>query len=256
MVNPLIDPEFLRLYQVRDPTTCWWCGSLATTREHKFKRSDLSRMWGEDDHYLMHWDGGPPYSKVRSAVKSSQVRFKKTLCAPCNNARSQPFDRAWDKFGDYVWPNRQLLKHSRWLDAEAIYGSQWNEGLRSLAAYVVKHAACRIADYNFEVPEDLKDFLNGSDHSANIQMVLFRDRDRYRDLKKGQRLGIDSGGIFVSPDAVHFSRSRPGINMYSSSLVVGCIGVLYRWAYDVSEADPFYQYQKPRLHWRHHLPDY
>jgi len=38
VVNPLIDPEFLRLYQVRDATMCWWCGSPATTREQRLLR--------------------------------------------------------------------------------------------------------------------------------------------------------------------------------------------------------------------------
>lgn len=255
MSRPLVSDEFLKPYQVRDETKCWWCGAKATTREHKFKRSDLARMWDGDAPHLMHWSGDPPYSKVRSPAKSPQVRFKKTLCAPCNNTRSQPFDRAWDNFAEFVWSSRRMLRSTRYLNASHLFGADWLPGLKNVARYVVKHAGCRLADMGLSVPDDFAAFLDGTRDPAHFQMVLFRDRDRYEDLAKGDAGSYESGGLFIGGGAAWFSRSRPEINMYGSTITVGCAGVYYRWDNSQPRSDPFYRYKRPRLHWLHDLPD-
>jgi hypothetical protein len=74
----------------------------ASTREHKYKRTDLDAMGSDGE---LTWGGDPdrPYV-VKSHRRDPAVRFVKSLCAPCNNARSQPFDRAYDIYSNYVRP--------------------------------------------------------------------------------------------------------------------------------------------------------
>jgi hypothetical protein len=46
MVDDMLAGADLDPYRVPAPTACWWCGSPGPlTREHKFKKSDLGRMW-------------------------------------------------------------------------------------------------------------------------------------------------------------------------------------------------------------------
>lgn len=252
----MISPEFLHKYQICDHRKCWWCGEPASTKEHKFKRSDLRRMWDPDDLYLVHGDHVRPVSRVRSIAKSPQVRFDTTMCANCNNNRSQPFDRAWEAFSDYVWDNGQRLKWRQYLDAEAIYGTSWPDGLRLISSYVVKHAACRIANWKFEVPSDLIRFLAGDAYSANISMVLFKDRECYGQLREFRKNGVDGRGLYLGAEAVHFSKAEPRITLFGSTISIGCIGVFYRWERSQAKVDLFYRYKRPKLHWHHRLPEY
>ncbi len=101
-------------YKRRQPGTCWWCGATANSREHKFKRSDLARMRGPKG--LIWGDSTGESRAVRSDRRSSLVKFEANLCSTCNNARSQPFDRAYDEFSDYAWNNSRALATREALD--------------------------------------------------------------------------------------------------------------------------------------------
>ena len=77
--------------------SCWWCGAQSPlSAEHKFKRTDLRRVRGDDEGKLS-WLGSGQVREIRSDKKSGLVRFGKSLCRSCNDARSQPFDRAYDR---------------------------------------------------------------------------------------------------------------------------------------------------------------
>ena len=251
----IVSGDELLPYKSPAGAVCWRCGAKATTREHKFKRTDLERMWGAGDQYLVHYGGGKmPLSKVTSARKSQQIRFSPNLCAQCNNARSQPFDRAYDRFAEYVWANLDSLRRRRYLDASDIYGNDWRIGFHDLARYVVKHVGCRIADSDFAVPQDFRDFLDGGDRAAHMHMVTFKDRDLSRWRTRASRQGIDAAGLHIDPGMAVINRSTHAMTMYSSSLGLGYVGVMYRWEEDASNTDPFYIYKLAPLHWRHRLP--
>lgn len=72
----------------------------------------------------MVWGGDPErLHTVRSTKKSGAVRFKRALCTLCNSTRSQPFDRAYDSFSEYVWRNLDDLWHCDYLDMEEVAGA-------------------------------------------------------------------------------------------------------------------------------------
>src|SRR4051812_13683577 len=93
------------------PGKCWWCGEPANSREHKLKRSDLVREFGKPPYYggrvLRHHVG----ERVRSArgPESKSFKFTASMCAPCNNVRSQPFDHAWDTFTQHLVDNEEAV---------------------------------------------------------------------------------------------------------------------------------------------------
>jgi hypothetical protein len=160
---------------------CWWCGSPADSREHKFKRSDLVRAYGL-----------PPYRGDRTLIRHSEGRateasgptsdifkFERTLCQKCNNERSQPFDRSYDEFISFVSDRPGQILDQMAISLRSVYGSSWEEGRDNLVRYYIKHICCRIADledqYHAVVDESLIEYLDGGPGRPSLELDLFVD---------------------------------------------------------------------------------
>ena len=135
--------------------------------------------------------GKPPYTGLRTLTRfsadgrqdfsgpgSDLMKFAPSLCAPCNNRRSQAFDGAWDTFTAYLADNEEAIVANRTIDLAAVYGPTWRTDALDLARYVVKHLVCRIVQ---ELPgpirldEELVSFLNGGAFPACLQMDFALD---------------------------------------------------------------------------------
>ncbi|MGW8779228.1 hypothetical protein ACWGNM_14275 [Streptomyces sp. NPDC055796] len=248
-----MDAEFisgqeLNPYRTELTGSCWWCGNDAETAEHKFKHSDLRRL--NADGVGLLWGDGEKLESIRSLRKSSRVRFTSNLCASCNNARSQKFDRAYDRFAEHIWERSDRLHSSRFIDMADIYGSDWPSSTVDLARYVVKHMGCRMEADGFAVPPEFGSFLDGSDLLHSVQMVTFKDRDAW---KTQRRLGKVST-VSIGPGLGSVSPSLGRLTTFSSSILIGYVGIFYRWQLESTESDPFYRYKKARLHWKSQLP--
>lgn len=257
MDNNEEDPKLLQgadldPYKIAPLETCWWCGSSdALTREHKFKRSDLDRMAGTEG---LVWGSDGTQRAVRSTRKSQPVRFDPSLCARCNNERSQPFDIAYQEFSDFVWGTPPAWRR-HFLDLALIYGDDWESRSLDLARYFAKHLGCRLAHDNFPVPPSLGEFMSGRTAVLHdVQMVLFKSHGHYKLYKLGLRDGVDARGLWISPATGDVSPSRQCLTMYSSGVVVNYTGVYYRWQQDCKGVDPFYLHRRARLHDRSRLP--
>jgi hypothetical protein len=141
--------------------TCWWCRSPADSREHRHKSSDLRREFNMAEY------AAGDVVVVRTAEQrtvrgpgSRQLKFGISLCAPCNNRRSQPFDLAYDQFIEWYLANEVEVERAGLIRLDAVYGD-WQTGTTQLLRYFVKHIGCRIADAGFTVPDALREFLDG-----------------------------------------------------------------------------------------------
>ena len=135
-----------------------------------------------------------------------------------------------------------------------IYGSDWRESNLNLAKYFAKQLACRMVDAGFAVPSAIPSFLDGQQLLANVRMALFKERELWNFYCQSKSGESPMAGLFLSPAMGSVSKSRKKLTMYSSSAIIGYIGVMYRWDDDVAETDPFYVYRKGRLHLREDLP--
>jgi hypothetical protein len=146
--------------------------------------------------------------------------FRKSLCAYCNNQRSQPFDRAYAEFADWI-TNRNVARDAG-IDFRRIYGSDWEESQELMARYYAKHFGCRMVETGIPVPESLRAFLDSGlpMHDAHLGLVLndeFHKDRRYR------------GGLILSGDLVYTDRSYAMITGIVQAAFLGPMGVRYQW---------------------------
>jgi len=167
----------LKHLQVPATDLCWWCGDVATTEEHRFKASTLRRVARSEDGTV---EPGNVFKKssdyeatLKSLKKGTQIRWHKNLCAHCNNARSQPFDLAYDHFESFLVENFDEISTWKRLNWQAVYGPDWRDRARNLARYFGKQLGCMLATYQLRVPQDLIEFLNGSERCPSVCFMLY-----------------------------------------------------------------------------------
>ncbi|AFR50123.1 hypothetical protein KTR9_3488 [Gordonia sp. KTR9] len=203
---------------------CWWCRSRpATTGEHKYKASDLVRLmsgdtllWGDDTGQRREIRGKSGVKRDRYGV----VKFPKSMCDRCNNARSQPFDLAYDTFSDYL-VTHPYARHLPGIGFADVYGMGWQPTVLNLARYYAKHFGCQMVRTGIEVPQSVRDFLNGADDMIDAHMALVTT-DSIHDSPARKGLTISPGAVFLKPD---YSR----VDGCVFACYVGSIGVRYEW---------------------------
>jgi hypothetical protein len=158
------------------PGVCWWCGSPADSREHKYKRSDLVREFGGPPYYgdeTLVLIGGVREREARGPG-SDAFQFSATLCKRCNNERSQPFDCAYDRFAAFLSANRKAILRRRAVDLREIYAGAWHAEGANLARYFAKHIACRLAgnaaEHGTGIDEELVAFIDGGTFPDSLQL--------------------------------------------------------------------------------------
>ncbi len=189
------DPRLDRFRHAPDGR-CWWCGGVATTREHKFKHSDLRRVATRDgarDLKALFKMSDFHQGSLRTLKRGDEVQWGLNLCAPCNNARSQPFDLAYDRFVAYLRANGDTLWRWTSLDWAAVYGQEWSDGATSLARYFVKQFGCMMATQRLQVPQDAVAFLDGSARCPSLCIDIWRDHRPIKLHRRMSRTGDQEG---------------------------------------------------------------
>jgi hypothetical protein len=206
---------------------CWWCGAVADSREHKHKKTDLIREFGSgpylgDSAVVRGFDGT---LRQVQGPDSNEVKFPRVLCAPCNNARSQPFDAAYDTFAGFIADNEDTILLTRRFRFSDVYGIGWRSARENLAKYYAKHISCRLADAGIKVEQPILDYLDGRSSSLTGLEMQLEIRDDivalYRHLRSHHGES-SSQGFWMSDLLCMYSPSTGAI-----SEVQGFMG--YRW---------------------------
>lgn len=216
--------EVIEHLLVEPSAACWWCQERpATTSEHKFKASDLTRLmgddtlvWGDDTGRTVDIRGKSGIQRDRHGV----VKFPKSMCDKCNNARSQPFDRAYETFSNYLDANR-LVRHMPGIEFAHIYGNDWQSGVMNLARYYGKHVGCQMVRTGVAVPQSLRDFLDGQDDMTDAHMGLITTDTVYKSSRRT--------GLTISPGVMFADRDLTRIKGCVFACYVGPVGVRYEW---------------------------
>lgn len=227
-----------------DPgSLCWWCQKRpATTGEHKFKRSDLARLMGNDS--LVWGEGSIPKKEIkgRSGItrdRNKVLKFAKSLCESCNTNRSQPFDRAYDLFSRYV--SSHWLRIAPGISLEVVYGGDWESESKNLARYYAKHFGCRMVRSRLPVPASLREFMDGASDMSDAHLGLITADSIHRTY---------GGGLIISSDVVNVDSEITRFTRYVMASYIGSIGVRYEWnegGIAEERRSQFFQFPYPEL---------
>jgi hypothetical protein len=70
----------------------------------------------------MHLKNGK-FSKIQGP-NSKKIKYEHSICTDCNNTLSQPFDRSYDQFFDYIQNNPSSVFKNRFIDFYEVYGER------------------------------------------------------------------------------------------------------------------------------------
>lgn len=218
----ILGPEAMAHLRLQPTGTCWWCRIRpATTAEHKFKRTDLTELmaggdvlvWGDDAGSTREIRGKSGASRDRYGV----VKFPKSMCEPCNNKRSKPFDNAYEVFARAI-RSQSVLREG--VDLRNIFGSYWEEAALDLARYYSKHFGCRMVADRVPVPNSLNEFLDGATDMSDAHMALVATENVSARFGKG-----DS----INPNVVEADKTLSKFVRYVFVKYIGGLGVRYEW---------------------------
>ena len=213
---------------------CWWCGAPANSREHKFKQSELRLNNGrgawQGDAAVVHGRNGGEELRQVQGPNSTLVKFSTSMCQNCNNARSQPFDQAYDKFIEYLAANEATIAIDRRLRFSDIYGEGWATERVNLIKYWVKHVCCFAAENKLEVPADLIKYLDeeiaGAPPHIRLEFLIQSDLLRLR-LNENMPYGSFIG------DVMGWSHPEGALHAIEGHLMWGWL--IVTWFFDVDE---------------------
>jgi hypothetical protein len=125
---------------------CWICKkNKADSGEHKTKRSDLLAVLGkpsQDQPFYYH-----DQAKRNRAVGSLDAKILKSpvrICSHCNNARTQPHDRACEVMSDRL--RSRQLKVGRWVRCNRIFPYFTKREMIDVHLFFLKLTGCMIAE--------------------------------------------------------------------------------------------------------------
>lgn len=133
---------------------CWICGCQADSAEHMVKASDFRAAFGSVTQ------ANPAYrhsvlaknEPIRGA-NADILKFRRSLCSHCNNARTQPHDRAWEALLDRVCNGLPVLGRRDLLPLGEIFGvGSEAEGMLNAHLFFLKQLGCHAVENSIPLP--------------------------------------------------------------------------------------------------------
>ena len=154
---------------------------------------DSGRSWTpEQQPFLIRGDSSSRWTRIQGP-KDQKTLYQKMLCRPCNNARTKPFDRAYQTFSDWVLATAATLHSKEEIDFAEIYGDAHAEKSLNLLRYFANSLGCRIADAGIKPPEGLRRVLTDVNLSDTkpLAVTFAINEFWHRICPSGQMMGND-----------------------------------------------------------------
>jgi len=226
--------------------TCWWCGGEANSHEHKFKKSDLDLLSRGEPLY---WSGVGtwPGRTLQGYKRSKFSRFGRVLCEGCNNARSQPFDMAYQQYSEFITANHDWLWRKDGIRFDRLFGNTWETDIKSLARYFCKNVGCLMADSGFQPPDSLINFMNGDDDCCDVGIYLMKSEERWLAYKgiRDKEASSTPFGLWIEDGIGLVKPAGSELNGYIVSTYIGYVGMRFHWERGTGPKDSFFLHPHP-----------
>jgi hypothetical protein len=190
--------------------SCWICGDAADSAEHVFKAKDLRRIFDRDgygfENLPFHFsDQG--HARI-PGPNSARVKYPTLICRRCNNERTAPADRAYDRLSDHLATSQQSGAGEN-LDLAQMFGSRWPDEVRLVRQYFAKSLGCRILASGAVLPDYFPNPVSG-DHMELLVVSIcraqpFRSVPNYEEDMFTSFLG--KGDLYANYSKSHFDHT-------------------------------------------------
>ncbi len=136
---------------------CWICGENGSTGEHLTKASDLRSLFGrvtQKSPIYIHREQERNI-RINSIKKSPKLKSPSLICKNCNNARTAPHDRAWEKLSTYLRNKKPPIKKGDIIRLEKVFPGAVKRSMLNVHLYFVKLFGCAIVDHNIPIDLDM-----------------------------------------------------------------------------------------------------
>lgn len=166
---------------------CWICGNPANSGEHLIKASDLRAHFGKvTQSKPIYYHAGKKKNIPVGTLKNARFKSKALICGKCNNALTQPYDKAWETLFCYLNENWQELKDIGVVNLSAVFDSTPRREMLKVHLFFLKHFGCRVQENN--VPIDLTEIADSVRKCKPCKFLY---------LCIGETLGYDSDGKYA-----------------------------------------------------------
>ena len=138
---------------------CWIWGAVADSAEHMVKASDVRAIFpGLSQHAPAYRQSSVRMNEPVKGAQAPVLKFRPSLCQHCNNARSQPWDRAWEALGKGVREAKPSLRRGSRIPLNSIFPNGRRESMANVHRYLTKLMGCIAVEY--AVPMPVASFAN------------------------------------------------------------------------------------------------
>ena len=146
---------------------CWICGKPASTREHRFKRSDGKATFGQVSQSAPLFVTNRHHRNRRlGSLDASVLKFTKPLCEHCNTSLTQPYDLAWAALSRSLRTDRDVLIEKGGFHPPELFAAEADRVMLGTHLYFVKLMLGQIVEAGIQVnPEPFRQsLLSGTEY--------------------------------------------------------------------------------------------
>jgi hypothetical protein len=161
-------------------------------------------------------------------ANSKELMFEANFCQKCNNERSQQFDRAYDKFINYVHYNSSIIA-TKQLKFSSIFQADWQQQRENVIKYYVKHICCRLAESNIFIDPKIIAYLNGDTHISCIEMDFHIREDIVAMEKYLVAEKFPEGSVWIGAGIADYHQLTNTYSLFRSHIGYRWLWIYYRF---------------------------
>lgn len=204
--------------------TCWICGSRdSLTREHKFKASDIRKIYEQQKLFVHRGELGSGDVKIAQGIKSKAFKFDSFICEKCNSCTTQKSDFAYNAVSDIALQHDPIERRISLIQERE--DLDWIE----INRFFSKQFGCRLVEIGAPIPRRLSRFVARKNNTQCLTMMI-RPDPGYLELK-----GTDIEDLIpaISHDGliVIYDKKRRCISRARSSYSINGVQFLFEYKY-------------------------
>jgi hypothetical protein len=136
---------------------CWICGGEANSGEHLIKASDLRSLFGRvtQDKPIYFHTSAKRNQPIRG-IKSDKLKYGAHICGTCNNERTQPYDRAWERLSEHLRSRNPPIQNGTIIYLDEVFHGSVRHSMLHVHLFFLKLFGCLIVEHS--IPLDISEF--------------------------------------------------------------------------------------------------